>query len=171
VTEREIPLGVKIRPMVLGDVEAVYAIDRLSFALPWTERSYRFEISENPNTSAWVAEATLPDGSQRVVGMIVTWLIIDEAHVGTIAIHPDYRQLGIGRRLLATCLLATAKKGALQSLLEVRRSNLSAQKLYERFGFKQVGVRPRYYRDNNEDALLLTLEKLDQGALERLAEE
>jgi [ribosomal protein S18]-alanine N-acetyltransferase len=171
VTDHEIPLGVKIRPMVLGDVEAVYAIDRLSFALPWTERSYRFEISENPNASAWVAEAALPDGSHCIVGMIVTWLVIDEAHVGTIAIHPEYRQMGIGRRLLATCLLDTAKKGALQSLLEVRRSNLAAQKLYELFGFKQVGVRSRYYRDNNEDALLLTLETLDQDVLERLAEE
>jgi [ribosomal protein S18]-alanine N-acetyltransferase len=170
VTAGRPPIAVKLRPMVLADVEAVYAIDRLSFNLPWTERSYRYEITENPNTSAWVAEVSLPDGAHRIAGMIVTWLVIDEAHVGTIAIHPDYRQLGIGRRLLATCLLATAKKGALQALLEVRRSNLAAQKLYERFGFKQVGIRPRYYRDNNEDALLLTLENLDPQVLSRLAE-
>ncbi len=169
MTGPEAPLAVKIRPMVLADVEAVYAIDRLSFSLPWTERSYRFEITENHNTSAWVAEVSLPGGAHRIAGMIVTWLVIDEAHVGTIAIHPDYRQMGIGRRLLATCLLAVAKKGALQALLEVRRSNLAAQKLYERFGFKEVGVRPRYYRDNGEDALLLTLETLDPDTLTRLA--
>jgi ribosomal-protein-alanine N-acetyltransferase len=170
VTGLESAPAVTIRPMVLADVEAVYNIDRLSFSLPWTERSYRYELIENSNSSAWVAEAALPDGSHRVVGMIVTWLIIDEAHVGTIAVHPDFRQLGIGRRLLAICLTAVAKKGATQALLEVRRGNLAAQKMYERFGFKVVGVRPRYYRDNGEDALLMTLEPLDVERLARLGE-
>jgi [ribosomal protein S18]-alanine N-acetyltransferase len=171
VSEREGRLPLTIRPMVLADVEAVYVIDRLSFSLPWTERSYRYEIMENPNALAWVAEAALPDGSHRVVGMIVTWLIVDEAHVGTIAVHPDYRKLGIGRRLLAICLAATAKKGAVQALLEVRRGNDGARRMYERFGFEVVGVRPRYYRDNGEDALLMTLHPLDLKKLIRLGEE
>ncbi len=171
MSEREGALPVTIRPMVLADVEAVYAIDRLSFSMPWTERSYRFEITENANASAWVADAALPDGSHRVVGMIVTWLIVDEAHVGTIAVHPDFRKRGIGRRLLATCLSATARRGAREALLEVRRSNVEAQRIYKQFGFEIVGVRPRYYRDNGEDALLMTLRPLDPAMLSRLAEE
>lgn len=162
------PLSVTVRPMVLADVEAVYAIDRLSFSLPWTERAYRYEISENTSTSAWVAEAELPDGIHRVVGMIVTWLILDEAHVGTIAVHPDFRKLHIGARLLAACLADMINKGADQALLEVRRGNLSAQHLYERFGFEVVGVRPHYYRDNGEDALLMTLRPLDLEKLSSL---
>lgn len=154
-----------IRPMALGDVEAVYAVDRLSFSLPWTERAYRFEISENPNASPWVAEISLDDGTRQVVGMIVTWLIVDEAHVGTIAVHPDYRRQGIGERLLAVSLADAARRGAVQALLEVRRGNAAAQHMYARFGFAVVGVRPRYYRDNGEDALLMTLAPLDLAKL------
>ncbi len=157
-----------IRPMQLDDIAQVHAIDKLSFSLPWSERSFRFELTENESASAWVAETGLPDESRSVVGMIVIWLVVDEAHIGTIAVHPDFRGRGIGRRLLAASLLEMGKKGALQAFLEVRRSNLPAQALYRRFGFVVVGIRPRYYRDNNEDALLMTLKQLDAEALRRL---
>jgi ribosomal-protein-alanine N-acetyltransferase len=155
--------------MQLGDVEAVFAIDKRSFNLPWTERSYRYELTENQNSSAWVAEVSHPDGSLGLAGMIVTWLILDEAHVATIAVLPEYRQLGIGRRLLATCLLEMVSRGADKALLEVRRGNLPAQAMYNHFGFEIVGERPHYYRDNGEDALLMTLPVLDVERLQRLA--
>lgn len=159
---------IRIRRMDLKDVEQVYAIDVLSFSLPWPERSYRFELTENRASRPWVAEWLEEDRPPRIVAMLVLWLLFDEAHIGTIAVHPDFRQYGIGRRLLAAALLNAIEGGATTSLLEVRRGNLSAQKLYEAFGFEVVNIRPRYYSDNGEDALLMTLNGLDPGALRRL---
>jgi ribosomal-protein-alanine N-acetyltransferase len=153
-----------VRQMRLEDVPQVHAIDLLSFSMPWTERSYRYELTENPNSSPWVAEL-----GGKVVGLIVIWLILDEAHIGTIAVHTDYRRQGIARRLLATTLIEMSKRGAMQALLEVRRSNLPAQKLYQEFGFQVVGFRPRYYRDNGEDALLMSLLSIDVNRLQQLA--
>lgn len=157
-----------LRPMTIEDVEQVCAIDRLSFSLPWSERSYRFEILENSHACNWIAEIEVDD-CRIVVGMIVIWVILDEAHVATIATHPNYRQRGIARRLLAKGLLAAYQRGARQAYLEVRRSNLTAQTLYQAFGFDLVGERLKYYKDNNEDALLMTLSRLQPGELERLA--
>ncbi len=159
-----------LRPMTLQDTARVHEIDRLSFPMPWSERSYRFELTENKKSITWVAEAPggAPDTPPLVVGMIVIWAIIDEAHVATIAAHPNYRGLGIGRRLLARGLLTAVERGARMAYLEVRRSNLAAQKLYEQFGFEIVGVRPRYYKDNDEDALLMTLEPMDPLRLDQL---
>lgn len=146
----------RLRLMQLSDVERVHLIDQLSFSLPWSERSFRFELTENHNASVWVAEVD-EAGSPQVVGVIVVWIILDEAHIATLATHPDYRQRGIGRLLLAQGLRAAEARGARLAYLEVRRSNLAAQALYESFGFEVVGERRRYYKDNQEDALLMTL--------------
>jgi [ribosomal protein S18]-alanine N-acetyltransferase len=159
---------VQLRPMRMEDVEQVYAIDVLSFSLPWTERSYRFELTENPAAGLWVAEVLEQGNQPRLAGVIVTWFIIDEVHVANIAVHPDYRRLGIGRKLLAHALLHSAYKGANTAMLEVRRGNLGAQALYEQFGFKTVGVRNHYYVDNNEDALLMNLEPIDVETIQGL---
>ena len=101
--------------------------------------------------------------------MIVIWAILDEAHVATIAVNPDYRGQGIGRRLLAIGLQAAYQRGARMAFLEVRRSNTVAQNLYQRFGFQVVSERLRYYQDNHEDALLMTLEQLQPEELLALA--
>jgi [ribosomal protein S18]-alanine N-acetyltransferase len=151
------PAGIHIRRMLPADVGLVHALDALSFSLPWPESSYRFEVSENSNAIPLVAV----NEAGGVVAMSVTWVIIDEAHVATIAVHPDYRRLGLGKRLLAASLLEAWERGALLSHLEVRRGNLAAQVLYADFGFEVVGERPRYYQDNHEDALLMTLDRID----------
>jgi ribosomal-protein-alanine N-acetyltransferase len=158
-------LKIILRPMTLEDVPRVREIDVLSFSLPWSERSYRFEVAENPHASCWVAEWVHPDGRTEVVGMMVNWVILDELHIATLAVHPDYRRMGIARRLLAKGLQAGLERGARLAFLEVRRSNLAAQNLYRAFGFELSGVRPRYYKDNFEDALLMTLEPLTPEAI------
>ena len=159
---------VSFRAMAAEDIPQVHAIETLSFSLPWPERSFRYELVENPHSALWVAETRAPEGSRAVVGMIVLWLVVDEAHIGTIAVHPDYRRQGIGQRLLAYALLDAARRGIAAVHLEVRRGNLAAQELYRRFGFELVGVRSRYYHDNHEDALLLTLRGLDAARLRQL---
>lgn len=110
----------------------------------------------------------MPDGKKEIVGMIVMWVILDEAHVATIAVHPDYRGRGIGQRLLARGLLAVYQRGARMAFLEVRRSNLVAQQMYKKFGFRVDGKRLRYYRDNNEDALLMKLDTIEPEELHAL---
>ena len=159
----------QIRPMRLEDVTRVHEIDVLSFSMPWPERSYRFEVSENDHASNWVVDVLLPDGAREVVAMMVNWIIIDEIHIATIAVHPDYRRLKLGRRLLAKGLLAGWERGGRTALLEVRKSNLAAQALYDEFGFKVAGERLRYYQDNHEDALLLTLDSIDPQRVQTLS--
>ncbi len=160
--------GLCIRRMTLADVEAVYAIDVQSFSLPWSERSFRYEVSQNANSRPWVAELTLPGGEKHLAGMLVIWLIVDEAHVGTVAVHPNYRRRQVGAQLLAQGLVEAAGEGALKAFLEVRDGNLPAQQLYYRFGFVVAGVRSHYYKDTNEDALLLDLDLTSQDVLQQL---
>jgi [ribosomal protein S18]-alanine N-acetyltransferase len=145
-----------IRRMTLEDVPAVHEIDELSFSLPWPERSFRFELSANPVSRGWVAEA---DG--KIAAMLVLWFIIDEAHIATIAVHPDFRRQGIGEQILLHALRSVQDEGARRAFLEVRVGNVAAQAMYKKYGFEVVGVRPGYYKDNNEDALLMNLEKFD----------
>jgi ribosomal-protein-alanine N-acetyltransferase len=145
-----------IRRMMVEDIPAVHEIDMLSFSLPWPERSFRFELTENPVARGWVAEV---DG--QIAGMLVLWFIVDEAHIATIAVHPDFRRQGIGEQILLAALQAVHKEGARRVFLEVRAGNAAAQAMYKKYGFEFAGVRPRYYRDNNEDALLMNLEKFD----------
>jgi len=148
-------MNINIRFMTLDDMEQVVAIDQASFSLPWPERSFRFEATDNPASRAWVAES---DG--KIIGMIVAWLFVDEAHIATIATHPDYRRQGIANRLLVHTLQTVMSEGAKSSFLEVRASNIAAQEMYRQLGFEESGRRPRYYKDNDEDAILMTLSSL-----------
>jgi len=141
----------KIRKMTLDDLEEVVAIDQASFSLPWPPRSFRFELTDNPVSRCWVAEA-----GGRVAGMLVGWLIVDEIHIATLAAHPNLRRLGIGEALLAFALQAAREEGAVSSFLEVRANNTAALALYRKFGFVENGRRPEYYKDNGEDAILMS---------------
>ena len=149
-------MNVSIRRMTLEDVPTVHEIDMLSFSLPWPERSFRFELTENPVARSWVAES-----GGRITAMLVLWLIVDEAHIATIATHPDFRRQGIGEQLLIVALLSARAEGAVRAFLEVRAGNPGALSLYKKYGFVVAGVRPRYYKDNNEDAILMNLEDLN----------
>lgn len=149
--------AIQIRPMQIEDIEQVVAIDRLSFSMPWPANSYRFELLENKTSHVWVAECIGENHPSRIVAMIVVWQIVDEAHIATIAVHPQFRRQGIGKYLLAFALKDASLQGMRTATLEVRAGNLAAQVLYKQFGFVIEGVRPRYYQDNQEDALVMTI--------------
>lgn len=148
-------MNAAIRKMKKDDVDQVVAIDQVSFSLPWPERSFRYELNDNPASRCWVAEV---DG--LIVGMIVVWLLVDEAHIATLATHPEFRRQGIAKKLLTHALKYLMEEGAGSSFLEVRESNAAAQEMYRKFGFEEAGRRPRYYKDNSEDAILMTLSSL-----------
>lgn len=158
-------IPIHIRQMRLEDLPAVIALDQRSFALPWPESSFRFEIESNELSRCWVAETESPDGATILVAMVVIWLIVDEAHVATIAVHPDYRRQKIAQRLLAFTLVDAYHAGAVKSLLEVRRGNDPAISMYKQFGYREVGVRHKYYQDNGEDAVLMDLDPLNLAQL------
>lgn len=146
---------VRIRAMRVEDLPAVHEIERASFTTPWPANAYRQEIETNRLAAYLVAEA---EGA--VVGYAGLWLVIDEAHVTTFAVAPARRREGIGEQLLATLLDIAQARQAREATLEVRLSNLAARRLYEKYGFRPVGIRPRYYSDDNEDALIMTTEPL-----------
>ena len=155
-------MSLTIRRMTVEDVPAAHEIDVSSFTLPWPERSLRFEVTDNPAARCWAAEL---DG--RLVGMLVLWMIVDEAHIATVATHPGYRRQGIASQLLVEALKSAHAEGARSALLEVRAGNQAAQEIYRKFGFEVVGRRKRYYKDNYEDAVLMTLPRLPVDCITR----
>jgi ribosomal-protein-alanine N-acetyltransferase len=148
-------MSVEIRRMTVEDVPAVAELDRMSFTLPWPQRSFHFEVTSNPAARCFVAV-----NNARIVGALVAWLLVDEVHVATLAVHPEFRRQGIAQALMRSVLRLGAQEGARSSFLEVRASNEAAQALYKKFGYEQAGIRKRYYKDNDEDAILMTLEGL-----------
>lgn len=139
-----------IETMRVEDVEEVLEIERASFVTPWSRLAFLSELLENERAIYLVAR----EGG-RVVGYVGMWRILDEGHITNLAVHPEVRQQGIGRQLLETlCNLALAR-GLRRLTLEVRVSNHVAQRLYQSFGFLTAGVRPGYYQDNREDALIM----------------
>jgi ribosomal-protein-alanine N-acetyltransferase len=146
--------------MTLDDLPAVHDIERASFAVPWPDDAYRNEIRTNRLASYVVARL-----GDEVVGFAGIWVMVDEAHVTTFAVDPRFRRRGVGERLLLALLDLSVERQAREATLEVRLSNLPARKLYEKYGFRPVGIRPRYYSDNGEDALIMTTESLSSPAM------
>jgi ribosomal-protein-alanine N-acetyltransferase len=164
------PVKLTIEAMRLDDLGEVQKIEQASFTTPWPENAYRSELMTNRLASYLVARA-----AGRIVAYGGMWLMVDEAHITTFAVHPAWRRQRIGERLLLAFMDLARDRHAREATLEVRLSNLAARHLYEKYGFRPVGLRPRYYSDNNEDALIMTTESFDDPALiariERLREE
>lgn len=146
--------------MRLDDLPAVHAIEEASFTAPWPPHAYRNELESNRLAQYLVARA-----GEVVAAYGGMWLMVDEAHITTFAVHPAWRRQRIGERLLLAFLDIAIAQGAHEATLEVRLSNLAARKLYEKYGFRPVGLRPRYYSDDHEDALIMTTLPLDDPAM------
>ncbi|MCR4408511.1 MAG: ribosomal protein S18-alanine N-acetyltransferase [Anaerolineae bacterium] len=163
-----------VEPMRLEDLEEVLAIERMAFPLPWSLRAYRWELTNNHNACYLVARQRQPkQGALKttvrspVLAYGGFWLVIDEAHISTLAVHPDWRRHGLGSLIMAALLDKAVERGAVVATLEVRVSNEAAQNLYRTFGFERVGLRRHYYQDNNEDALIMTTPLLTTASFQR----
>jgi [ribosomal protein S18]-alanine N-acetyltransferase len=154
---------VAIDEMRLADVAAVHEIERLSFRTPWPAYAFEQELRGNRLAHYVVARA-----GDRVVGFAGVWLMVDEAHVTTFSVHPDWRRQGIGRQLLLSLVDLAERIRARRMTLEVRASNEAAQALYRSFGFEEVGRRPKYYTDDGEDALVMSTPELGDPRMEAL---
>lgn len=143
-------MNIAVRTMQPGDVDAVAAIEAISFSMPWSRESFAQELEENDLAHYLVVEA---DG--KVVGYAGMWIILDEAHVTNIAMLPEYRGLGLGEKLVSTLMEQARSLGAVCMTLEVRKSNAGAQRFYGRLGFIPRGLRRQYYTDTQEDAIIM----------------
>ena len=152
--------GLLIRPAGLADISAIWAIETLSFPTPWSRWSFLSELGHR-NSHMLVAGPPAPQPWQTWAYLIF-WVVLDEMHILNLAVHPAQHRRGIARRLLSEGLVQARSLGAELAWLEVRPSNAPARALYESFGFEEVGRRPRYYDDTQEDALLLTLTWADR---------
>jgi len=161
----EANLTVAIRKMTATDLEQVHKLEKMCFSTPWPLKTFRFELEGNEASSQWVAVQQTADGGEEVIGVIVCWLLVDEVHVANLSVHPAHRRNKIASGLLCTALAALIPQGAVSATLEVRAGNHGANRLYSRFGFQVMGRRPGYYKDNGEDAIILTLHQLDEDHL------
>ncbi|MBI3537086.1 MAG: ribosomal protein S18-alanine N-acetyltransferase [Chloroflexi bacterium] len=172
--------------MRVTDLAQVMEIEYASFSTPWSELSYRQELLFNPNGSYFVARLAHADSigaapkffwrkffspssrqiraAEPVIGYSGFWLVVDEAHISTIAVNPAWRRRGIGERLLIAMIERARALRAETVTLEVRVSNAPAQSLYRKYGFEIAGTRPRYYNDNGEDAFIMTTPRIQTDA-------
>ena len=141
---------VTLEPMAVQDIPRVLEIERESFRTPWPTDAYTHELKENRLATYIVAKL-----EEHLVGYAGMWVILDEAHITTIAVEPAFRGQHVGERLLIGLIEAAMERGARWMTLEVRRSNLSAQSLYRKYGFRDIGTRKGYYSDNREDAIVM----------------
>lgn len=159
------PVRIVVDRMKVEDLPAVHVIERESFSTPWPAHAYRQELEANR-----LAHYIVARWGDEIVGFAGLWMLVDEAHITTFATRRAWRRQGIGERLLLAMLDLASARGAAEATLEVRPSNTPARRLYEKYGFKVVGVRPRYYSDNNEDALIMTTDALEgRGMRDRIA--
>jgi ribosomal-protein-alanine N-acetyltransferase len=177
-----------LRHMRLDDIPQVLAIDEISFTSPWSESTYRYEVNHRDTSHMVILEGHDTDSASSrglrgvvgrlwksspppvIVGYGGCWLIAGEAHISTIAVHPDFRGRGLGELLLASMLQRALHLNGEYSVLEVRAGNTTAQALYRKYEYEIVGTRKGYYRDDGEDALLMEVRPLDKAYQQRLNE-
>lgn len=143
--------GVRVRPGRMDDLVAVAWLENRCFADPWSPAALLGELVEDHLRLPLVVEV-----AGRVRGYLMAWRVVDQLHILNIATDPDCQRRGLGTALLQAAARRAAAEGMVEVTLEVRRSNAAARAFYEGHGFREVGVRPRYYADNGEDALVMT---------------
>ncbi|PWV93770.1 ribosomal-protein-alanine N-acetyltransferase [Paenibacillus cellulosilyticus] len=153
MTSRTQQPAVTFRAMRITDVPDIIAIEREAFTTPWTAEAFINELTHNH-----FAKYIVMEDHTGIIGYGGMWTIIDEAHVTNIAVRHDRRGMGLGEKMLQRQMENATEYGMQRMTLEVRVSNDRAQRLYERLGFEPAGIRPGYYSDNNEDALIMWVE-------------
>lgn len=149
--------ALRFRRVEAADLPRVMEIEAAGFLHPWSEQQLQRELG-NAWSIVLAAEEDVPGGPPRMAGYIVVWVVHDELHVLNVATAPEQRRRGVGRAILEEAHRVGRARACRLSTLEVRRSNAPAIALYRALGYRQVGMRPRYYAEENEDALLMTLD-------------
>lgn len=138
-----------IRPMVMDDVDAVYIVEKNCFVDPWSKESIKKELKNN------LARYLVAQLDNKIVGYVGAWFIVDEGHITNVAVHSGYRGKKFGDKLVKEMVQLCKENNIVAMTLEVRESNVVAQNLYRKYGFKMGGIRKEYYSDNKEDAVIM----------------
>ncbi|HWJ02708.1 MAG TPA: ribosomal protein S18-alanine N-acetyltransferase [Verrucomicrobiae bacterium] len=146
-------------PMELSHLDEVLKIEEQSFPTPWSKYAFTCELLDNDFSRYFCLIY-----GDRVIGYMGVWIILDEAHITNVAISPEYRNQRLGDYLMQVVTQNCLALGAVRMTLEVRVSNLAAQNLYTRLGFKSAGIRRGYYTDTKEDAIIMWKEILHSTA-------
>ena len=144
-----------LRRMTLSDVPAVHRLEQAIFSMPWSEKDFVYEMTENK-----VARYLVIEEAGEIIAFAGAHIILDQAHVTNIAVRQDCRGRGLGRMITRALMQYASNLGAKYLTLEVRQSNAAAQNLYKSLGFVKVNVRKRYYEDTGEDAWLMVCDQL-----------
>ncbi len=155
-------MEIEFRNMEKGDIPEIVAIENVSFPTPWADHAF---LSELRNKFAYYNVA-VHDG--KVAGYCGMWLFSGEAHITTIAVHPDWRGRGLGKTFMNALINHARSRGATTMILEVRPSNSAARILYKNMGFRQIGCRRNYYLETHEDALVMMLNLLPENCTSRV---
>ena len=147
---------IRVRIAKSSDLDDIYELDVQTFAMPWSKEALSYDILENDNAFVIVAEY-----EGEFAGYADIWTVLDEADLNSIAVRVDFRRKGIGDAIMLAMTEMLSANGVATINLEVRVSNIPAIKLYKKYGFKECGVRPGYYLDNGEDALIMKRETGD----------
>ncbi len=149
-------ISIKIRKMQEKDIDQIMEIESVSFgSFYWTPEAFKAEI-KNPAGNYFVAE----DRNGDIKGYCGFWTILDEAHITTIAVQPGFRKHGLGEKLLQKMIETGYENNVKWFTLEVRISNITAQNLYYKYNFKSLGLRRKYYQNNDEDAMIMWTENI-----------
>ncbi len=141
---------VRISRMQLSDLDEVMEIEKVCYPTPWSRRAFVGELTENVYAHYIVAQA-----GDELIGYAGMWVILEEAHVTNVSVHPKHRRMGLGKRLLYELIERARNLGAARMTLEVRPSNHVARTLYSQTGFVECGRRKGYYTDTQEDAIIM----------------
>lgn len=144
---------IRVRIAKSSDLDDIYELDMQTFAMPWSKEALSYDILENDNAFVIVAEY-----EGEFAGYADVWTVLDEADLNSIAVRVDFRRKGIGDAIMLAMTEILSANGVATINLEVRVSNMPAIKLYKKYGFNECGVRPGYYLDNGEDALIMKRE-------------
>lgn len=144
---------IRVRIAKPSDLDDIYELDVQTFAMPWSKEALSYDILENDNAFVIVAEY-----EGEFAGYADIWTVLDEADLNSIAVRVDFRRKGIGDAIMLAMTEMLSANGVATINLEVRVSNMPAIKLYKKYGFNECGVRPGYYLDNGEDALIMKRE-------------
>lgn len=147
-------IDLELKSLTQADLSPVLELDKACFGGLWTLSAYQREL-DSPNSD--LLGLFSPLYPSLILGMGCFWSILDEAHITLLAVNPKFHRQGLGEALVYSLLKTARERGLKDATLEARADNLAALSLYEKFGFKTAGRRRKYYKDNNEDALILWL--------------
>ena len=141
---------IKIVPMTFDDIDDVLKVEEECFVISWTREDFEREMVENKMALYFVAKI-----DEKIVGYAGMWHVVNEGQITNVAVLPEYRNMSVGSALMEELIKSAEEREMIGITLEVKISNYTAQRLYSKYGFKPEGIRKNYYKDTNEDAIIM----------------